>query len=144
MDGNDAYIILVSRSKCILIYAFKSNKTLFRITENDCINIIRFSFDDYNIFLCSTNNAIKIYKISNSEYVVLNTIKLDKNADIQACYFIPKNNNKNSFFIIIYGTFIIWLKLMIWKCSDIYETIQNLKWKNWIKTRGVRIQQITI
>ena len=94
MDGNDVYILLVSLSMYIFIYAFKSNKPLIRITENDGIKTIRFSFDDYNLFLCSTKkNAIKIYKISNSKYVILKTINLMTNAHIHDCYFIPKSNN---------------------------------------------------
>ena len=93
MDGNDVYIILVSRFKNIFIYSFQSNKPLIIIKENENINIIRFSFDDCNIFLCSTNNEIKIYKISNTKCEIIKKIKLEENAEIQDCYFIPKNKD---------------------------------------------------
>ena len=92
-DGNDAYIILVSKNNYIFIYSFNTKKLLLKISESESINSIRFSPDDYNLFICSTDNKIKIYKIENTKCEILKKIELEKNANIEDTYFIPKNND---------------------------------------------------
>ena len=123
MDGNDAYIILVSRSRKIFIYSFKSNKPLFSYTENGLIKSIRFSFDDCNLFLCLTNNEIKINKIWNNKCEIIKKIKLEENAEIQDCYFIPKNKDN---ILVVYDGFI---RIFNYNNPDIYSSL-NLNSSN--------------
>ena len=96
MDGNEAYIILVSRH--INIYSLKTNKLLFKIEDDKIPNVIRFSPNDCNIFLSSSKDIIKIYEIKNKEYKLLKEINFGKHSYIQDSYFIP--NNKDNLLII--------------------------------------------
>ena len=63
MDGNEAYIILLSRN--INIYSLKTKKILIKIEDDKIPNVIRFSPNDCNIFLSSSRDIVKIYEINN-------------------------------------------------------------------------------
>ena len=96
MDGNEAYIIIVSRH--INIYSLKTKKILIKIEDDKIPNVIRFSPNDCNIFLSSSRDIVKIYEINNKEYKLLNEINFGKHSYIQDCYFIP--NNKDNILIV--------------------------------------------
>ena len=95
-SGNDTYIIL--GSEYINVYSLKSKKLLFKIQDKKNTKLIRFSPNDSNIFLCSSNNSIKIYNIKDKKYELIKEIKLEEDAYIKNCLFIP--NNKNNILIV--------------------------------------------
>ena len=96
MAGNEAYFILFANH--INIYSFKTYKLLFKIDDNKSPSVIRFSPNDCNLFLSSNRDAVKIYKIKNKNYELLNEINFGKDAYIKDSYFIP--NNKDNILIL--------------------------------------------
>ena len=88
MAWNEAYIILASR--IFNIFSFKTNKLLVKIEDNKNPNVIIFLSNDCKIFLSSSHDPVKIFKIKNKQSEILNDINFGKGAYIKDKLFYPK------------------------------------------------------